>query len=386
MYTHKRSTFWKPEVDPEFVASLCDFTATYVDPVAAQIDAQDYYPRDLLKLFAEQGFVNGLLPIEYGGHGDFRRSAALFEELGYSSAAFAVSVISLFQAQSMMASFASKELNDEFMPRFASGMPSSYSLTESNQGNDIRQLQTTAERHGSEWVINGEKVFITSGEGAEFCVMLAKTEKGVSAFAVPYGLPGCEKYVGEHSKSFGLRNGAHVNMRYTNVRIPGHYLIGVEGKGVGQALSTMSRSRTLTAAICTGIARAAFDGALHRARNRKAGEQTVADFQGIQWYFAEMFTEIEVARYLTYRAADAVMNSDELERHTTLAKHVACRTATSVALNAMQICGGYGASENTPFSRYIRDAKTYELGAGSSEIMKNTIAKYILKNYDAVAA
>jgi alkylation response protein AidB-like acyl-CoA dehydrogenase len=385
MYKQIRTSFWKPEVDPDFVQSLRNFTKAHVDPIAADIDAKDYYPREALTRFAQEGFIKGFLPKEYGGHGDFRKTTALFEELGYSSGAFAVSVISLFQAHSMMARFASKELNDQFMPRFAAGMPASYSLTESNQGNDIRALETTAEKQGDEWVINGEKVFITSGEGAEFCVMLAKTQVGVSAFAVPYGLPGCEKYIGEHSKSFGLRNGAHVNMKYSNVRIPAANLIGTEGKGVSQALATMARSRTLTAAICTGIARAAFDGSLDRAKNRKAADKTVLDFQGIQWYFSEMFTEIEMARMLTYRAADAVTNSDELERHTTLAKYVACRAATSVSMSAMQICGGYGASENTPFSRYVRDAKTYELGAGSSEIMKNTIAKYIVKNYEQVA-
>ena len=380
MYTPTRTRFWKPQADPAYIEPLLDFIKTHVDPVAGEIDAKDYYPKELLAQFAARGYVRDFLPVEYGGHGDFRKTVAMFEELGYSSGAFAISVISIFQAQSMMSQFASRELNDEFMPRFAKGMPASYSLTESAHGSDIRSLDTNAHRVGDQWVINGEKCFITSGDGAEFCVVLAQTDIGVSVFAVPYGLPGCEKFVGEHSVSFGGRNGPHVNMKYSNVRIPHRNLIGEEGKGVRQVKATMARSRTCTAAICTGFARAAFDGALERAKGRKAFGQNVADFQGIQWYFSEMFAEIEAARLLTYQAADAVIAGDDIERHTSLAKLIACRAGTSVAMNAMQICGGFGASEQTPFSRYIRDAKTYEIGAGSAEIMKNTVAKYIMNH------
>jgi alkylation response protein AidB-like acyl-CoA dehydrogenase len=377
--TYRKTDYWAPEVDPDFVVRLQNYLGEQVAPHAASIDRDDVYPFELVRDFGRAGLTRTFLPVEYGGHDDFRRTIALFEELGYASTAFAVSIITIFQAQTMMRLFASKELKDIYMPRIAEGMAASYSLTESGHGSDIRKLDTKAVLEGDEWVINGEKSFITSGGGAEFFVMLAETEKGVSAFAVPYGLTGCEKYIGEHSATMGLRNGPHVNMRLKDVRIPVNHLIGTEGKGVRQAATTLSYSRSCTAAICVGLARAAFDGALARATDRVAFDQTVLDFQGIQWYFAEMFSDIDAARLLTYRAADALNDTDDIDRYSSVAKLKACQTATEVSLKAMQICGAYGTADNTPFARYLRDAKTYEIGAGSAEIMKNTIAKYIIR-------
>lgn len=373
------SGFWKPLVDPDFIARLQSFSLKHVAPVAAQIDRDDVYPIEIVRELARTGFTKSILAKEYGGSGDFRTIVALFEELGYYSVSVAVSLISIFQAQTMLRLFGSKELNDTYIPELAGGMAAAYSLTEERHGSDIRSLDTKAERDADgNWVLNGEKSFITSGGGAEFIVLLAETPVGVSAFAVPYG-QGCEKYIGIHSATMGLRNGPHVNMTLKDVRLPASHLIGTEGKGVRQAAMTLSYSRTCTAAMMTGVARAAFDGALHRAHGRTAFDQTILDFQGIQWYFAEMFVDIETSRALTYRAADALNSDDDVDRYSSVAKLKACRTATEVALQAMQICGAYGTSDNTPYARYLRDAKTYEIGAGSAEIMKNTIAKYIIR-------
>jgi alkylation response protein AidB-like acyl-CoA dehydrogenase len=376
---NQTNEYWKPLVDLNFAGKLQAYVLDEVAPHAHRIDKDDVYPIEIVRGFARAGFTRSFLPAEYGGHDDFRKTIALFEELGYASTAVAVSIITIFQAQTMMRLFASKELKDLYMPKIADGMAASYSLTESGHGSDIRKLDTKAVLKGEEWVLNGEKSFITSGGGAEFFVILAETETGVSAFALPYGLPGCEKYIGEYCATMGLRNGPHVNMRLKDVRIPANHLIGTEGKGVRQAATTLSYSRTCTAAICVGIARAAFDGALARATDRVAFDQTVLNFQGIQWYFAEMFSDIEAARLLTYRAADALNDTDEIDRYSSVAKLKACQIATEVSLKAMQICGAYGTADNTPFSRYLRDAKTYEIGAGSAEIMKNTIAKYIIR-------
>lgn len=376
------SKFWKPLVDEQFAERLETFAREHVAPEAARIDREDVYPIEIIKALAGSGFTRSILAPEYGGSGDFRTTIALFEGLGYHSVSAAVSLISIFQAQTMLRLFGSKELNDLYIPQLADGMPASYSLTEERHGSDIRKLDTKAVREANgDWILNGEKSFITSGGGAEFFVLLAETEVGVSAFAVPYG-PGCEKYIGTHSATMGLRNGPHVNMRLTDVRLPASHLIGTEGKGVRQAAMTLSYSRTCTAGMMTGVARTAFDGALHRAHGRTAFDQRITDFQGIQWYFAEMFCDIEASRMLTYRSADALNTGDDVDRYSSVAKLRACRTATEVALQAMQICGAYGTSDNTPFARYLRDAKTYEIGAGSAEIMKNTIAKYILRGIE----
>ena len=373
------TSFWKPLVDLEFVDQLQAFALEHVAPEAARIDREDVYPIEIIRALAKAGFTQSILAPEYGGCGDFRKIIALFEGIGYYSVSAAVSLISIFQAQTMLRLFGSRELNDLYIPKLADGMAAAYSLTEEQHGSDIRSLDTKAQRDAEgNWILNGEKSFITSGGGAEFLVLLAETAVGVSAFAVPYG-EGCEKYIGVHSATMGLRNGPHVNMRLKDVRLPASHLIGIEGKGVRQAAMTLSFSRTCTAAMMTGVARAAFDGALHRAQGRKAFDQTILNFQGIQWYFFFFFCDIEASRNLTYRAAEALNASDDVDRYSSVAKLMACRTATEVALQAMQICGAYGTSDNTPFARYLRDAKTYEIGAGSAEIMKNTIAKYILR-------
>lgn len=374
---------WKPLADPAFVDSVRAHSTEHIAPHADRIDHDDEYPLEIVREFAKAGFTRTFLPVEYGGRGDFRLTAALFEEAAYASCAAAISIVTIFQAMTMMRLFAAKSLKDRYMPQIADGLACSYSLTEANHGSDIRSLDTKAVRDGDEWVLNGEKSFITSGDKAEFFVMLAETPVGVSVFAVPYPLPGLEKYIGEHSSTFGMRNGPHVNMRLKDVRIPADHLIGTEGKGVRQAVTTLDYSRNCAAAVSIGIARAAFDGALERARGRVAFDNTIMSFQGIQWYFADMLADIDGARLLVYRAADALNNHEDIDRYSSVAKLKAGRVATETCLTAMQICGAWGTSDNTPFGRYLRDAKTYEIGGGSSEILKNTIGKYLVRGTSA---
>jgi alkylation response protein AidB-like acyl-CoA dehydrogenase len=375
--------FWTPPVDARFLSRLRSYLRERVIPEAERLDRDDIYPLEIVRELAAEGFTRTLLPVEYGGCGDFRQTVAFFEELGYASGSVAASMIVILQAQTMLRTFGNETLKSTYLPKIGEGLALSYALTESAHGSDIRSLDTKAVRDGDHWVLNGEKSFITSGSKAELIVMLAETPKGVSVFAVPAGLPGLEPYEGKLSATFGLRNGPHVDIRLRDVRIPLDHLIGEEGKGVRQAATTLSFSRTHTAGICAGFARAAFDGALERARGRVAFGQTVLEFQGIQWYFAEMFADIEAARALAYRAADALNSGDDIDRYSSVAKWRSCQTATQVALTAMQICGAYGTAESTPFPRYLRDAKTYEIGAGSAEIMKNTIFRYISKKVAA---
>lgn len=209
-------------------------------------------------------------------------------------------------------------------------------------------------------------------------VILAETPVGVSVFAVPRDAPGVSIYEGENSATFGLRNGPHMNVVFDDVRLPADHLIGEEGKGVRQAATVLNHSRTLAGAISLGIARAAFEGALAFARDRVAFDQNVIDFQGIQWYFADMLAEIDAARLLIDRAAAALDQGEQIARWGSEAKLKASTVATDVAVRAAQICGAYGIMENAPFGRYLRDAKAYEIAGGSNEILKNTIAKALM--------
>ena len=371
---------WRPYVDAEFVGGLRSFAAERIAPQADEIDRRDVYPYKIMKSLAAAGYNTVTLDPKYGGAGmSYAHAVASFEELSVASAAVGISLITIFQAQTMLRLFGSDSLRDRYLPRFREGLLTSYALTEASHGSDIRHLDTKAEFDGAQWVLNGEKSFITSGSAAELFVILAETPVGVSVFAVPRDMPDLEIYKGNNSATFGLRNGPHMNVRLRGVKLPADHLIGAEGKGLRQAMTVLDYSRTLAGAISLGIARAAFEGALTYARERVAFNQTVAEFQGIQWYFADMLTEIDAARLLVYAAAQALDRHEDIARYSSEAKLKACAVATDVAAKAVQICGAYGVTENAPFGRYLRDAKAYEIAGGSAEVLKNTIGKYLTR-------
>jgi alkylation response protein AidB-like acyl-CoA dehydrogenase len=373
------ATLWPALVDEAYVQGIRDYVSRVIMPEADRIDREDIYPVEILKDMARQGYNTVVLEPEYGGRGlSFLHAAAVCEEVAVASAAVGVSLITIYQAQTMLRLFGVDSLKRRYLPAFAEGLITSYALTESNHGSDIRKLDTKARRDGDEWVIKGEKHFITSGSAAEFFIILAETELGVSVFAVPRDARGVSIYEGQNSATFGLRNGPHMNVVLDDVRLPADHLVGEEGKGVRQAASVLNHSRTLAGAISLGIARAAFEGALRFARDRAAFDQRVLEFQGIQWYFADMLTEIDAARLLIYRATEALDSKVQVPRWGSEAKLKASTVATSVATMAAQICGAYGIMENAPFGRYLRDAKAYEIAGGSNEILKNTIAKALL--------
>jgi alkylation response protein AidB-like acyl-CoA dehydrogenase len=371
---------WADLVDPEFLRPLREFVQRSVAPSADATDRDDVYPKDAIRALAAAGYTNVFMPREYGGSGkDFRHAVAVFEEVSYASAAVGISLITILQPQVILHLFGSDSLKDRYLPQFGRGLISSYALTEMNHGSDIRSLDTKAVRLAGGWKLRGEKSFITSSSAAEFYVILAETEVGVSAFAVPADLPGVSTYKGPNSATFGLRNGPHLNLVLDDVQLAEDHLIGTEGKGVRQAVTTLDWSRTVAAGISLGIARAAFDQALRHARTRQVFDSTVFDKQGIQWYFADMATQIDAARLLTYAAADVLDRGGDIARASSEAKLLASRLATEVASTCVQVCGAYGVMESAPFGRYLRDAKAYEIAGGSSEVLKNTIGKSLAR-------
>lgn len=370
---------WPAMIDPAFTAELREFTRTKIAPEAERIDREDVYPTEIVRAMAKAGYNTIAGDENYGGGGKgYQHAAAVLEEVSVGSAAVGVSIITIFQAQTMLRRFGSESLKARYLPAFREGLLASYALTEANRGSDIRSLDTKAHRVGDDWVINGEKHFITSGVAAEFFTTLAETDKGVTVFAVPRDAKGVRVYEGPNSATFGLRNGPHMNIAFDEVRVPADHMIGEEGKGVKQAATVLNYSRTLAAAVSIGIARAAYEAALIYLRDRKAFDQRVIEFQGIQWYFADMLTEIDAARLLFYRAAQALDNGEQISRWGSEAKLKASLVATEVAGRAAQACGAYGIREDAPFGRYFRDAKAYEVAGGSIEILRNTIGKAIL--------
>lgn len=372
---------WPPFVEPEFVARLRSDVAEIVAPIAARTDREDVYPLEAVRALATRGYNAITLPREHGGGGrSFEHCVAVFEEVGYASAATATSLITIFQSGEILKLYGSPALQAELLPRIAKGLCCSYAMTEAAHGSDVKHLDTKATREpGGLWRLDGEKSFVTSASAAELFVILAETPAGVSAFAVPRAADGVGTILASGAATFGLRNGPHVNLRLEGVRLPADHLIGEEGHGVRLAVTTLDHSRVLSGAVAVGIARAAFDGAIDFARDRAAFGQHVLEFQGIQWYLADLLAEIDAARNLVYDAARHLDQGKEIERYSSEAKLLATRIAVATAEKAIQICGARGCVEDSAFSRYLRDAKTWEIAGGSSEILKNTIGRFLLR-------
>ncbi|MCW2808884.1 MAG: acyl-CoA dehydrogenase [Marmoricola sp.] len=373
--------FWRYLTDPAVTQPAREFATTHVTPAADQLDAEDVYPVDLVSMTAAQSWNAMTLPTRYGGEGaPIEHALGVFEELAVGSASLGISLITIFQSQKIIELYGQESLKERVLPRYAEGLRASYALTEGAHGSDIRSLDTKANRTDQGWILSGEKAFITSGSAADFFVVLAETPVGVSTFAVPRETEGITTHQTRDAETFGLRNGPHVNLVLNDVEIPHDALIGVEGNGLKQALVTLSNSRTLAAGISLGIARAAFDGAFDYATGRGAFGGKIIDFQGIQWYFAEAAAELDAARLVTYQAAQDLDAGREYQRSSSAAKLMAGSVATKVAGMAVQVCGARGTMESAPFGRYFRDAKAYEVAGGSNEILKNTIAKALVKS------
>ena len=373
-------TLWKYLSNHEYGSAAREFASSAVRPVAAEIDREDVYPLELVRRTAELGWNSMTLPSRYGGlDATMRDALGVFEELGVASAALGVSLITILQSQKIIELYGSESLKERVLPRYSQGLVASYALTEGGRGSDIRKLDTKAVQTSSGWVINGEKAFITSGSAAEFVVVLAETPVGVSAFAVDRDTPGVSSRATREAETFGLRNGPHVNLVLSDVEVPSDALIGVEGNGLKQAMVTLSNSRTLAAGIQLGISRAAFDDAFEYAANRTAFDKTLLDLQGLQWYFADAAAEIDAVRLLTYQAAADLDTGADYQRSSSAAKLLAGQLSTRVASMAVQVCGAHGTQEVHPFGRYLRDAKAYEVAGGANEILKNTIAKSLVR-------
>ncbi|MGH8813178.1 MAG: acyl-CoA dehydrogenase family protein [Advenella sp.] len=371
---------WRDIVGANFLDELCAAVAVDVLPFADQVDRDDIYPTESIKRLAQKGYSSLTLEKKWGGRdASFTECAAVFEESSYASAAVGISLITILQAQTLIKLFGTTSLQEQVLPQFRQGLITSYALTEANHGSDIRSLDTKATKTADGWKINGRKSFITSGSAAEAYIILAETNVGVSTFFVRNDAHGVSTEQGPNASTFGLRNGPHVDLILDDVLLPPDHLVGEEGKGVRQAVTTLDFSRTVAGAISIGIARAAFDRALAFAGGRTAFDQRVIGFQGIQWYFADMMAEIDAARLLVYEACRALDRHEDIARYSSEAKLLASRVATRTAEQAVQICGAYGVTENAPFGRYLRDAKAYEIAGGSSEILKNTIGKHLFK-------
>jgi alkylation response protein AidB-like acyl-CoA dehydrogenase len=258
----------------------------------------------------------------------------------------------------------------------------SLALTESGAGSDLQGIKTRAVKNGNEWVINGSKMWCTNASIAEYIITFVRTDpsggsRSLSQILVPTNAPGLK--IGPPEKKMGLHGSPTHAVTYEDVRVPLGNLVGVEGQGLQQTLTTLDGGRIGIAAITVGLAQSAFDHAVAYAKERDAFGQPIAGFEAIQWMLADAATEIEAARSLLYRAAWLKQQGRSYSKAAAMAKLFATEMAERVCRNAIQIHGGYGYSSEYPVERIYRDARLMTIGEGTSEIQRLVIARHVLQ-------
>jgi len=362
-----------------------EFATEKVLPRAAEIDEQGKIPPEILRDLGALGFMGTYVPERYGGPGlDAVSYALIVEEINRACASTGVVLCShMSLAVDPILHHGSDAQKEKYLPKLARGeWIGCFALSEPASGSDAAAMRTSARRDGDTWILNGTKNFITNGSLSNVAIVFAqadpaKQRKGIAAFIVEKGTSGFS--VGKLEKKLGIRGSDTAQLIFQDARVPAANLLGEVGEGYRIALSTLDGGRISIAAQAVGIARACLEDSLAYAKQREAFGKKVADFQAIQWMLADMATEIDAARLLTWRAAAMKDAGEDYILAAAEAKLFASDVAVKASRDCVQIFGGYGYLKDFPAERHYRDAKITEIYEGTSEIMKLVIAEEILK-------
>ncbi|MBU2547448.1 MAG: acyl-CoA dehydrogenase [Proteobacteria bacterium] len=362
------------------------FADEQIKPVAAELDKSHRHPAEIVRQLAELGFLGIAVPEEYGGGGmDYVSYVLAMIEISRACASTGVimSVNNSLYGYPVLA-YGTHEQKLKYLKPVASGQHlGCYGLTESGAGSDPAAMRTTAVRDGDAWVINGEKKFITNGNVADYCVMAAVTQKGlgykgISTFVVNLKeTPGFS--LGVIEEKMGINASGTAELIFEDARVPADALLGQEGEGFKQMLSTLDGGRIGIASQAIGIGRAALEDALAYAKEREQFGKPIASFQAIQWKLADMAMELDAAELLTLRAAYHEDHHLPYEKEAAMAKCFASDAAMRAAIEGVQVLGGYGYISEYPMERHMRDAKICQIYEGTNEIMRVVIARSLLK-------
>ncbi|CAI48889.1 acyl-CoA dehydrogenase [Natronomonas pharaonis DSM 2160] len=366
---------------------VSEFVDEEVVPVADELDKNDEFPWDLVDELAELGLMGMPFPEEYGGAGlDYHAYPAALEEIARGSGGLGTIVAAhISLAGNMVYKFGNDEQKEEYLTPLAQGEEiGAFALSEAGAGSDVPAMGTTAEKDGDEYVINGDKLWISNGSVADTVTVFAKTDpeagnKGISSFIVR---PDTDDgfYVEGTEDKLGDKGCPTAELRFDDLRIPESRLLGDEGRGFVQALKTLNGGRITIAARSVGIAQAALDEAADYAQDREQFDQPISDFQAIQHKLADMDTKTRAARLLMHDAADKKIRGESFAKEAAQAKLYASEVSREVANEGIQIHGGYGYTKDFPAERFYRDAKLNEIYEGTSEVLRNTIAAQLLEN------
>jgi butyryl-CoA dehydrogenase len=360
------------------------FVEREVKPVAQRLDREAIYPSELVKRLGELGLMGILVPQEFGGSGmDLLSCVVAMEEISKAWASLAVAMsVQNSLVCAPIARFGNAAQKKKYLPSLARGERlGCYALTEPGSGSDAGSIQTRAKRVDDDFVLNGNKIFATNGNRADLAIVYAVTDpargkKGISAFIVEKNSPGF--VVGKLEDKLGLRSSDTASLLFEDCPVPGENLLGTEGEGFTIALATLDGGRIGIAAQALGIAQGCLEESVAYAQQRRQFGRAIAEFEAIQWMLADMATEIDAARLLTYRAAWLAEQGRTFTKEAAMAKLFASEAANRAAYKAIQIFGGYGYTKEFAVERFFRDARITTIYEGTSEIQRLVIARRLI--------
>ncbi len=377
---------WQLTEDQKMMRDLArQIAQEKVKPVRAELDEKGEFPAEIMKVLAESDLFAVFVPEQYGGLGGGCFELCLItEELSKVCPAVAVSYAASALGAYPILLFGSEEQKKKYLPQIASGEKlAAFGLTEPNAGSDAGALQTTAEKDGDSYILNGNKIFITNGGVAEIYSILAMTDKskgarGASVFIVEKGTEGFD--FGKKEDKLGIRASVTRELVFENCRVPAENVIRKEGMGFIVAMKTFDSSRPGIGAQAVGTAQGALDEAVDYARQRIQFGQPISSFQAVRHMIADMATKIEAARSLVYKAASAVDSGmKDVSKLSAMAKLFASDVAMEVTTDAVQIFGGYGYMKEYPAEKFMRDAKITQIYEGTNQIQRDVIGLEVIK-------
>ena len=360
------------------------FADEYIIPVARDNDINERFPGDIIERMGDLGLLGGPIPVEYGGAGlDYISHALVTEEIGKACSSVRTTIsVQISLVELSLASWGTEEQKRRYLPAMCSGkLIGCFGLTEPNAGSDPSGLETSAVADGDHWVLNGHKIWISNGGVADLAIVFAQTDKskgnrGIGAFLVDRGTPGFSTR-DMHGK-LGLRASNTGELILEDCRIPKGQLLGKVGEGFKVAMSALDNGRYSVAAGCVGICQGCTDASVRYAKERKQFGRAIGSFQLVQDLIARMIVDTEAARLLVFRAGHLKNQGRRCTREISMAKYFASEAAVRCALDAIQVHGSYGYSNEYPVERYLRDAKVATIYEGTSQIQKLLIASHDL--------
>jgi len=367
-----------------FRHNMRQFAEEKVRPLSKEMDEKGVFDKDLVQQFFQLGLMGIEVPEQYGGGaGSFFEAIVAVEELSRVDASAGVVVdVQNTLVNNALLRWTTEEQKKRYLPRMASEWVGAYALSEAGSGSDAFALATKAELKGSEYVLNGRKLWITNGKEASLFIIFATIDpaagyKGITAFLVEKGFPGFS--VGKKEDKLGIRASSTCELILEDCRVPKENLLGEAGKGYKIAIETLNEGRIGIGAQMIGVARGAWEAAIKYAQERKQFGKAISEFQAIQFQLAQMATEIEAARLMVYNAArmkDAGMN---FVKEAAMTKLYASQVAERVTSLAIEVYGGYGFTKDYPVEKYWRDSKIGAIYEGTSNMQLQTIAKLVIK-------